>query len=238
MSYNSKPCKNNLIAIWAEPRTGSTYLVDLVVRYLEKTQCQNIFIQKERIDTVIKDFEKAYENNSCMCLRNHLEHFYLWEQYKIDNLVGEFYNIFLYRQNFFEQTVSNWIGSKTQVWATGDPNIVKTLESNIWQISESDFIDLLDRRWDQLTKNYSKINYSVSLSYEQLTFAYDDDLKILNLTNNVSIQKPTRTLKLPKKQKQIENWDKLKQIYMEKISKYSSNSFYFDENGMLYVNKK
>ena len=222
------------IAIWAEPRTGSTYLVDLIIRYLEKIQCENIFIQKERIDTVINDFEKAYENKSCLCLRNHLEHFYLWEQHKIDNRVGEFYNIFLYRQNFFEQTVSNWIGNKTQVWATGDVAILSKLENNQYSIPQSEFIQLLELRWRELNDNFTKVNYDVVCSYEDLTFDYNNDICLLGLDLPDKIHNPVRTLKLPDKKQQVINWEELNSVYQEYTSSYYSDWFKFD-TGLLKI---
>lgn len=229
----------NRIAIWAEPRTGSTYLVDVVTQYLYiNNPGIPVYRQKEVIYHEYNTFVLNMNAGIPMCIRSHLEHFPYWEKLNLGQYINNFYNIFLYRKNMFEQIVSNWIGNTTRVWATNDLLTVQKLSQQTYTIPENEFLDLIQLRWTELNDNYTKVNYDVTIVYEDLTFEYDTDIRSIGLIPDYPLTKQTRTQKLPKKQNQIENWNQLKQIYMEEISKYNSNNFYFDENGMLYVNKK
>lgn len=227
------------IAIWAEPRTGSTYYTDCVKRYFQANghTDSDMFIQKERIDDVIDDFLMAYESGHAMVMRNHLEHYYIWQDLGLADLISEFHNVFMYRRNMFDQVISNWIGTHTQIWNTGDSNLVNRLEQNTYNIPHKEFIHLLELRWRELNANYRAINYAKHIAYEDLAFNYDTDIRLLNIPVHGSITTPVRSKQLPDKKQQVINYNELQLLYME-YQLESSDDFYLDDSGMLYLKER
>jgi hypothetical protein len=226
------------IAVWAEPRTGSTYYTDCIKRYFQANghTDSDVFIQKERIDIVLADFLTAYEAGYAMGIRNHLEHLHLWNTHGLNDIVSSFHNVFLYRRNIFDQVISNWIGTQTQVWNTGDPEMIRQLYQNRYVIPESEFVQLLTLRWNELTHNYNSISYDDQIAYEDLVFIYDTDIRLLNIQIPYPIYSPVRSVPLPNKRDQVHNWNELKAVYQDYIPDLIGDHMRVNINGELVIN--
>jgi len=199
---------NRGINIITVPRTGSTYLINILKSVFK---VQPIFISevRHRQNTIREmfDFFKIQEEN----ILNPVNTNYISKTYtqhiQRDGIINNSYNIFLFRKNLFHNILSIAYSKKIRMW-----RFIQLKYKKIY-ITTSEFNDMISKiikRLSDLLQNEHSIQYDMILSFEDLTFDATIDL------NNLGM-KQLREIKLDEKfpplKERVLNYDELLEYY-------------------------
>lgn len=193
------------INILSHPRSGSTYLYDIMTKampdhfgYFEPNR---IFKNDPEIEqnyntsTFRKDYPVNWNNNNIIT-KNHLHH---------QQPPGNWYTIKIIRKDIFQSALSLSLGliSKNFVF----------IDDNVYHILPDKFIENLKFIYLQ-AKNLNNHKSDLLVYYEDLTFDPITDLNNLGFHTTHNI---TPISKMVDKKKTVQNYNELREIY-EKIN--------------------
>lgn len=190
------------INIVSHPRSGSTYLYDIIsqampdhLAYFEPNRISKKDISMGK--SMFRDDSPVDWSKDNIITKNHIYH---------EQPPGKWYTIKIIRKDIFQSALSLSLGMVTKNFLNQD--------SSRHYIDPNQFVDYLKFIHEQ-AYDLNRYHTDVSVYYEDLTFDPNTDLRSIGFTFSVGNIKPIK--KMVDKTKTIENYEELREIY-EKIN--------------------
>lgn len=231
------------ITLWSLPRTGSTYLYNMLVKYLFS---KSLSEQRKYSKLNLNEYLNPKNNNSELNFFNILNNQNTWVVKelivnKTSQSVYEYLNqnsdkIYLtLRKDWFNMIGSACLAQITNEWSTAKIYKAKTSE-----IPLDLFYKKFNSFWSFLNTNIKLIKVDKVIFYEDLKFWIRKDLLNLGLINNLDDIKPLKihVNKFKDKKNTILNYNNLYEFYNTiNLNNYTSEYFYFDSQKNLQYKK-
>lgn len=229
------------ITLWSLPRTGSTYLYNMLVKYLFNTSLQK---QLKYHKLNLNEFSKNYSESDLFNILNNENRWVVKDLLIGTNASESVYEYFNHnsdkiyltlRKDWFQMISSASLAHITNEWSAG-----KTYQAKTAEISLDLFFKKFNIFWELLNKNIKFINVDKIIFYEDLKFWIRKDLVHLGLIDNIEDIKPLKsyTNKLKSKKDTILNYNVLYEFYNTiNLNNYTSEYFYFDSQKKLQYKK-
>jgi len=210
------------IQIVSQVRSGSTYLCKLFGLYTANTYNEPFLdynkLEQSSIKSIWQRRFDALNIDSSFVIKSHYFQLEQMEQQLLNQIqeIDFDMTICLLRKDMFEQTLSHTIAQQSNVWSKPSDGLDKLT------IDETSFKHNIDFRFADVSnciENKLGIKYDHVIFYEDLTFDPAKDRLLFSLPSKEKYELPQTKFK--DKQKQVTNYDALKDIYETHSMKYN-----------------
>jgi len=229
------------IQLIAHARSGSTYVYEILHNTLEVRK-PGMFMVNEpfnmphlsqiKISPNEKDFLLQQQLEKCVKLpyvfqKSHIQHYRFLSAAQMELFKSvEWYNIFLYRRDLFESTMSQVISDKTNMWIRYNELPNKPI------ITSREFARILKVQIEAREELFAMKNVRPDeiLIYEDLTFNQKKDYSKIELSKEIGRYAKGDPIvqKAPPKDELVENYDQLLDQYYKIIKGKTFENFDLD----------